>query len=68
MNKTKETLLVYYFIIPYLRWMDMFSRETTFKIVLPPFWKVICSKRKEFVPSGRIKVDLFSEGTSCGGN
>ena len=30
--------------------MDTLSREATVKIVFPPFWKRIYSKRKEFAP------------------
>ena len=49
-----------------LREMNTFPRELILKIILPPFWKGIHSKRKEFAPLGSkffpLRVGTFSEG------
>ena len=49
----------------------VFKASYSVKIVLPPFWKRIYSKRKEIAPLGSnffpFRVDPFSEGTWCAG-
>ena len=45
--------------------MDTLLGEITAKIVLPPFWKMVLSKKEEFAPKGSkffpLRVDPFSE-------
>ena len=57
---------------PWLRGLHIISRRAILSTWFCPFWKGVCSRKKEFTPNGSRFVpfigDPFSEGTWCAGS